>query len=243
MKEAKNHLGEKLYEGKAKVVYKTSGGNLVHFYKDSATAFNAEKKQEFPGKGKINNQISSWLFQFLKKEGVPNHFVKQIDERSFESTALHIIPVEVVLRNRVAGSLAKRTGEKEGSLIEPPLVEWFLKDDAKGDPKMSEEELIEHYNVQKEDLNQLRETALKVNEILTPLFAKLEIVLVDFKLEFGKDDSGLIYLADEISPDTCRLWDAQTGEKLDKDRFRFDLGDLLTGYKIVYERLQKEFSK
>jgi phosphoribosylaminoimidazole-succinocarboxamide synthase len=242
MFKTKADYGQKLYEGKAKIVYKTSSGSLVHFYKDSATAFNAEKKAEFEGKGELNNQMSCWLFESLAAQDIKTHFIKQVDERSFESLELNIIPIEVVTRNIAAGSILKRSDKKEGEAFETPLVEFFLKDDAKGDPLMSEEELIEMGHTQ-ETLDALREKALEVNKSLSPVFEKAGLKLVDFKLEFGRNAKDEIILGDEISPDTCRLWDIKTGEKLDKDRFRFDLGDLLTGYKEVHARLKKVLNK
>lgn len=235
----KTDYGEKLYEGKAKIVFKGAGGNLFHYFKDSATAFNAQKKAEFSGKGELNLAMSVLIFSHLEKAGVPTHLIRQVDERTFETKALKMIPVEVVVRNFMAGSLARRLGEPEGAAFSRPLVEWYLKNDAKGDPQVSEDLLVDHFKVLADDLVACRALALKVNDQLKNIFDKINLRLVDFKLEFGKDDSGRVVLADEFSPDTCRLWDTATGEKMDKDRFRFDLGDLMTGYREVYSRLKK----
>lgn len=234
----KSAYGQKIYEGKAKVVYQTVAGRLIHYFKDSATAFNAQKKAEFEGKGELNLEMSTLFFTYLKSQGIESHFIKKIDERSFESLELKMLPVEVVVRNVMAGSLAKRLQEKEGAPINPPIVEFYLKDDAKGDPLVSEDVLVSVYQQKIEELNQIRKMALGVNEKLTDLSKRAGLTLVDFKLEFGKTSEGKIILADEISPDTCRFWDPKTQEKLDKDRFRFDLGDLLTGYREVLKRLK-----
>lgn len=230
--------GERIYEGKAKVIFRGPNQHLFHYFKDSATAFNAQKKAEFAGKGSINLEISSMLFTYLAKNGVGNHFIARVDDRAMETLPLKMMPVELVVRNILAGSLAKRLNEKEGRVMTPSIVEYYLKDDSKGDPLVSEDVLVALYSQKYNDLQTIREIALKVNNLLAPLFQQAGLLLVDFKLEFGKSDSGDILLADEISPDTCRLWDATTGEKLDKDRFRFDLGDLMTGYEQVLEKLK-----
>lgn len=234
--------GQKLYEGKAKIVFKAPGGTLIHFFKDSATAFNAQKKAEFEGKGALNIKMSTLVFRYLTQNGVPTHFIRSIDERSFETKPLSMLPVEVVVRNRMAGSLARRLGEAEGAVLNPPLVEWYLKNDQKGDPQVSEDLLTSFYGVHAQDLTECRRQALRVNEVLSPLFDELGLILVDFKLEFGKDTDGKVLLADEFSPDTSRLWDKKTLEKLDKDRFRFDLGDLMSGYREVLARLEKRLA-
>jgi len=231
--------GEKIYEGKAKILYRTPKGTLVHYFKDSATAFNAEKKQEFSGKGENNVRLSGLLFEYLHSKGIRSHFLKALDERSFESLDLKMLPVEVVVRNILAGSLAKRLKEQEGRVLNPPLCEFYLKSDEKGDPLVSDDILIALYGQSATDLSKLKILALQVNESLKSIFDKAGITLADFKLEFGKTPHGDIVLADEISPDTCRLWDKVTGEKLDKDRFRFDLGDLMTGYREISDRVEK----
>lgn len=230
--------GERIYEGKAKVIFRGPASTLFHYFKDSATAFNAQKKAEFLGKGSINLEISSLIFQHLARNGISSHFIAKVDDRAMETLALKMLPVEVVVRNILAGSLAKRLSEKEGRVLNPSIVEFYLKDDAKGDPLVSEDVLVALYEQNLDDLAQLKSMALKVNDVIAPLFKQAGLLLVDFKLEFGKTEKGEIVLADEVSPDTCRLWDAKTGEKLDKDRFRFDLGDLMAGYKIVLEKLK-----
>ncbi len=234
--------GEKVYEGKAKVVYRAEGGNLIHYFKDSATAFNAQKKAEFSGKGELNATMTCLIFEHLNQQKIPTHFIKKVDERAIESLPLKMLPVEVVVRNRMAGSLAKRLQEKEGAVLTPALVEWYLKDDAKGDPQVSEDLLTSFYHVEPQDLKRAKEIALRVNSLLSPLFDQVGLILADFKLEFGKTAQGELVLADEFSPDTSRLWDSKTLEKFDKDRFRFDLGDLMTGYRQVLSRLQKSIA-
>ncbi|MDB5038529.1 MAG: phosphoribosylaminoimidazole-succinocarboxamide synthase [Bacteriovoracaceae bacterium] len=236
-KSVQSTYGDKIYEGKAKILYRGPKDTILHYFKDSATAFNAQKKAEFDGKGQMNLKISVLLFDYLKMHGIESHLIKQIDDRTFESLSLKMIPAEVVVRNRVAGSLAKRLGEDEGAILNPPTVEFYLKDDAKGDPLVSEDLMVSLFHQKREDLLRMRELALKINSALLVLFQKAKLNLIDFKLEFGKTPGGKILLADEISPDCCRLWDMATGEKLDKDRFRHDLGDLMTGYQIVYDRL------
>lgn len=239
MKESLVDQAEKLYEGKAKIVFKAPDGSLLHYFKDSATAFNAQKKAEFDGKGRLNTAFTTLVFGHLKSKGIPTHLLETIDERTIRTLALKMLPVEVVVRNRMAGSLARRLGEKEGSELHPPLLEWYLKDDAKGDPQVSEDLLIGYFKQSPEILKEVKKLALQVNEILRPLFEKVGLILADFKLEFGQDLQGKVYLADEFSPDTSRLWDSKTLEKFDKDRFRFDLGDLMTGYREVLRRLEE----
>jgi phosphoribosylaminoimidazole-succinocarboxamide synthase len=232
--------GPVLYEGKAKIVSQGETGRLIHYFKDSATAFNAQKKAEFPGKGALNLAISEVVFKALTAAQIPHHFIQRLDERSFESMSLQMIPAEVVVRNRVAGSLAQRLQEPEGALLSIPVVEFFLKNDAKGDPLVSEDILVAFYAQRQEDLQECRRLSLAVNQAVRPLFAAAQLELVDFKLEFGRDDEGRLFVADEFSPDTCRLWDVSTGEKFDKDRFRRDQGDLLEGYREVLKRLSQQ---
>ena len=231
--------GDKIYEGKAKILYRSAKGELLHYFKDSATAFNAQKKAEFSGKGELNLEITYLLLTYLQKKGIKSHLLSKVDSRTLKSLELKMLPVEVVVRNRLAGSLAKRLQEKEGRELSTPIVEFYLKDDAKGDPLVSEDVLVALYDQKKEELQKLRDLALQVNEALNPLFKQAHFYLVDFKLEFGKDAKGEIYLADEISPDTCRLWDVTSGKKFDKDLFRLDLGDLIQGYTEVRDRLKK----
>jgi len=230
-----------LYEGKAKRIYATNEtGVLWVEYKDSATAFNGVKKSEITGKGILNNEISSLIFANLQETGIESHFIRKISETEQLVKQVSIIPLEVVTRNVIAGSLSKRLGMEEGTSLKKPVVEFYYKNDDLGDPLITEDhiEILEIASL--EEVNLLRKKALKINEVLTELFLQLGIRLVDFKLEFGKDANGEILLADEISPDTCRLWDVKTNEKLDKDVFRRDLGDLTTVYTEILNRLKGE---
>ncbi|GIN63724.1 phosphoribosylaminoimidazole-succinocarboxamide synthase [Robertmurraya siralis] len=227
-----------LYEGKAKRVYQTDDENLVWLeYKDSATAFNGEKKEQITGKGKLNNEITSLIFSKLKKEGIATHFVKKLSETEQLVKKVTIIPLEVVIRNVAAGSFSKRLGINEGNPLSKPLVEFYYKDDALGDPLITDDHIEELQLATKDEVALLKEKALQVNEVLSRLFLELNIRLIDFKLEFGKDAEGNIVLADEISPDTCRLWDSNTNEKLDKDVFRRNLGSLTDAYENILARL------
>jgi phosphoribosylaminoimidazole-succinocarboxamide synthase len=230
--------GQLLYEGKAKRIYTTNDPSIVWVeYKDSATAFNGEKKAEIIGKGRLNNEITSLLFSKLHNQGIQSHFVKKLSETEQLIKRVQIIPLETVVRNIAAGSLSKRTGMPEGKELSRTLVEFYFKNDDLGDPLFTEDHIIELQLATKEQIETLRQKALQVNEILTALFKELEITLVDFKLEFGLDESGEILLADEISPDTCRLWDANTNEKLDKDVFRRNLGSLTAAYEKILAKL------
>jgi phosphoribosylaminoimidazole-succinocarboxamide synthase len=230
---------EKLYEGKAKVIYKTEEEDkVIVFFKDSATAFDATKKAEIEGKGVINNTISSLLFELLEKSGLRTHYIKKLSDRDMLVWRAKRFDLEVVVRNITAGSLCKRLGLEEGLELKPPLVEFFYKNDQLHDPLICAEHikllnLAEDWQVQN-----MREMALKTNQMLREFFKEHGLLLVDFKLEFGILPDGSLAVIDEISPDTCRLWDAKTKEKLDKDRFRFDLGDLMEGYKRVLEKIQ-----
>lgn len=234
--------GEKLYEGKAKILYATEDPDilLTHF-KDDATAFNAQKKGSILGKGEINNAISAHLFKLMAAKGIATHFVDQPSPTQMRVKAVTIIPLEVVVRNIAAGSLCKQTGLALGTILANPLVEFYLKDDAMGDPLLTNDR-IKLINVATDsEVAQLHQMALQINQILKDFFNQCEITLVDFKLEFGRDRTGTVILADEISPDTCRLW--KQGELdpvkrvLDKDRFRQDLGDVEGGYRQVLERV------
>jgi len=230
---------EKLYEGKAKVIYKTEEEDkVIVFFKDSATAFDATKKAEIEGKGVINNTISSLLFELLEKSRIKTHYIKKISDREMLVWRAKRFDLEVVVRNITAGSLCKRLGLEEGLELKPPLVEFFYKNDRLHDPLICAEHirllnLAEDWQVQS-----MKEMALKTNQVLREFFKGYGLLLVDFKLEFGTLPDGSLAVIDEISPDTCRLWDAKTREKLDKDRFRFDLGDLMEGYKRVLEKIQ-----
>lgn len=229
---------ELLYEGKAKKVYMTDEENVLWIeYKDSATAFNGEKKATIVGKGRLNNEITSLLFSKLHSAGIDNHFIKKLSATEQLVKKVTIIPLEVVVRNYVAGSLAKRLGIAEGTSLEKPLIEFYYKNDDLGDPLLLEDHIAILKLATSEQIAVLKELALKVNEILIQHFQACHVRLIDFKLEFGFDAEGKIVLADEISPDTCRLWDIETNEKLDKDVFRRDLGNLTDAYEIVLQRL------
>jgi len=230
--------GQLLYEGKAKRIYATNDEAIVWVqYKDSATAFNGEKKAEITGKGRLNNEITSLLFSKLHESGIESHFVKKISETEQLVKKVEIIPLETVVRNVAAGSLANRTGLPEGQKLRQTLVEFYFKNDDLGDPLFTEDHILELQLATTEQIETLKQKALQVNEVLVELFNDLGILLVDFKLEFGKDGNGEILLADEISPDTCRLWDAKTNEKLDKDVFRRNLGSLTDAYEKILEKL------
>ncbi len=229
---------KKLYEGKAKILYETEDPNLlIQEFKDDATAFNGEKKGRIAGKGFVNNQVSGYLFRYLNSFYVPNHFVDYHSDTAMVIQRLTMIPIEVVVRNIAAGNLLKRTKYKEGDILKAPLVEFFLKDDEKGDPQLTEKEILKDELCGPEDLEYIKRMALKINAILKAFFERRNLRLVDFKLEFGRNKDGKILLGDEISPDTCRLWDIHTGEKMDKDRFRFDLGGVEEAYEEIRRRV------
>jgi phosphoribosylaminoimidazole-succinocarboxamide synthase len=228
---------EKIYEGKAKIVYTTDRpGFIIQYFKDDATAFNALKRGTIVGKGVVNNRMSAILFELLGKRGVPTHFVELLSDREMLCRRLDIIKIETIVRNVVAGSLAKRTGLEEGTPVRQPVVELYYKSDPLGDPMINEDHVRMLKLATPKELAWMRRTALKVNEVLRPFLRKRGLLLVDFKIEFGRH-KGKLYLGDEISPDTCRLWDAATREKLDKDRFRRDLGGVEEAYQEVYRRV------
>nr|WP_205964107.1 phosphoribosylaminoimidazolesuccinocarboxamide synthase [Psychrobacillus sp. BL-248-WT-3] len=230
--------GDLLYEGKAKRLYVTENEEVLYVtYKDSATAFNGEKKAEINGKGILNNKITTILFEQLKKYGIESHFIEQLSENDQLVKKVEIIPLEVVVRNIAAGSLSKRLGLEEGTLLKHPIVEFYLKDDELGDPLLTNAHLDLLEIASSEEIDTLQTMALKVNQVLLPIFSDIGVTLVDFKLEFGKTADGSILLADEISPDTCRLWDKETNQKLDKDVFRRNLGSLTEVYEIILSRL------
>ena len=235
-------MTEALYEGKANIVYATDDPQVYRaYFKDDATAFNALKKGQIRDKGQVNCTISSHLFRELEAAGVPTHFLEQTSEREMRVKAVRIVPLEVVVRNIAAGSLCKQTGLSEGTLLEPPLVEFFLKDDSLGDPLLTPDRLRLLNVATPEQVEQLRSLALRINRFLIGFFADCGITLVDFKLEFGLDLDGTLLLADEISPDTCRLWDRNETDPekriLDKDRFRRDLGGIEDAYQQVMQRV------
>ncbi|GAB6065642.1 phosphoribosylaminoimidazolesuccinocarboxamide synthase [Aquifex pyrophilus] len=228
----------KLYEGKAKIVYETEEPDKVILeFKDTATAFDGVKKEEIKGKGSLNAEITSLIFEILERKGIKTHFIKKLSEREILVWKAERFPVEVVVRNFSAGSFSKRYGIKEGTPLKEPLVEFFMKSDELHDPMVCKNHIKVLGLAPVELLPEMEKTALKVNEILKDLFSKKGILLVDFKLEFGRLPDGSLAIVDEITPDSMRLWDKSTGEKLDKDRFRFDLGDLLEGYKKVLSKL------
>ena len=229
---------EQLYEGKAKKVFKTSDDALYMVeYKDDATAFNGEKRGTIEGKGVINNKVSAMLFRELEKEGVETHLVEFIDDNHQLVKRVEIVPLEVICRNVIAGSLAKRVGREEGEVLPQPILEFSYKNDDLGDPMINRYHATALGLATDEEIDNIIAQAFKINEILQKIFDKANLVLVDFKLEFGRTPDGTIILADEISPDTCRLWDKDTHEKLDKDRFRRDLGGVEEAYIEVYNRL------
>lgn len=232
---------EQLYEGKAKRIYRTSLADQYWVeYKDDATAFNGEKKGTIAGKGELNNRITAIFFSLMKERGIDNHFIRLLSPTEQLVRKVEIIPLEVVVRNIAAGSLAKRLGLAEGTVLPHPVVEFYYKDDALGDP------LVNHSHIKvlgvagEDELAVLERIGLQVNEVLQGYLRKRGVILVDFKLEFGRTPEGEILLADEISPDTCRFWDAETMEKLDKDRFRRDLGHVEEAYREMLKRLGGE---
>lgn len=230
---------DKIYEGKAKILYTTDDPDLlIQYFKDDATAFNAAKKGTIHDKGIMNNKISSKMFEFLSSEGIPTHFVKRLDDREMLVKRVTIVPVEVIIRNRAAGSLCRLLGLKEGQQLASTIFEFCYKRDDLGDPLINEYH-IKALNIAVEDeIEAIKKYAFKINQLMTRFFANLKLELIDFKLEFGRY-KGKIILADEISPDTCRLWEIGTGKKLDKDRFRHDLGNIEEAYQEVLTRVTK----
>ena len=229
---------EFLYEGKAKKIWATDDPSVcIVEYKNSLTAFNALKKDSIEGKGRLNNLISSALFEYLASEGVPTHFISRTDDLHQVVKKVSIVPIEVVVRNITTGTLCKRLGVEEGKVLPRPLVELYLKDDGLGDPIITEDHALLFGWSTEDHLEKMKEIALKVNSLLSGYFLKLGVILVDFKLEFGVDSRGNLLLADEISPDTCRFWDKDTRDRLDKDRFRKDLGNVLGAYEEIWRRI------
>ena len=229
---------EMLYEGKAKKVYTTEDPELyIVDYKDDATAGNGAKKGTIVGKGVINNVMSNHMFQLLEQQGVPTHFVEQLSERETLVKKVSIVPLEVIIRNISAGSFAKRFGVEEGIVFDEPTIEFSYKNDDLGDPLMNAYHAVALKAATREEIETIKSMAFKVNEVMKQYFDSLNVILVDFKLEFGKTADGKIVLADEISPDTCRLWDKTTKEKLDKDRFRRDLGGVEEAYQEIMKRV------
>ena len=232
---------EHMYEGKAKKIFATNDPSLVIMeYKDSATAFNGEKKGTIDNKGVMNNTISNSLFEMLGAKGIPTHFVKQLSEREVLCKKVSIVPLEVIVRNVAAGSFSKRLGIPEGSALKTTIFEISYKDDSLGDPLINDYHAVAIGAATWDELKTIYDITSKINEILKSFFLDLGIKLIDFKLEFGKDSEGNIILADEISPDTCRFWDAKTNEKLDKDRFRRDMGNVKEAYVEILNRITKK---
>ncbi|MCB1531745.1 MAG: phosphoribosylaminoimidazolesuccinocarboxamide synthase [Alphaproteobacteria bacterium] len=233
---------KKLYEGKAKILYEgPEPGTVIQYFKDDATAFNAEKKAVIAGKGVLNNRISAHLMTELEAIGIPTHFIRSINMREQLVRSVDVIPIEVVMRNIAAGTLSKRLGLEDGTILPRPLLEYYYKKDELGDPLVGEDHIFTFGWADPYELEEIAAMAWRVNDFLKGLFAGIGLRLVDFKLEFGRiwGENGELYLvlADEISPDNCRLWDMQTGERMDKDRFRFDLGDLVEGYQYIAKKL------
>ena len=231
---------EQLYEGKAKKVFATDDPELlIVSYKDDATAFNGLKKGTIVGKGVINNRMSNLLMQHLEKAGIPTHFVEELSDRETLVKKVSIVPLEVIILNIAAGSFSGRYGVEEGFVFETPTIEFSYKNDELGDPLMDEYHAVAMKLATKEEIETIKKYAFGVNEQLKAFWSECGVILVDFKLEFGRLSDGTIVLADEISPDTCRLWDSETGEKLDKDRFRRDLGGVEAAYAEVMKRLSE----
>ncbi len=230
---------EMLYEGKAKKIFKTDNNSeYLVYYKDDATAFNGVKKDEISEKGIINNKISSYVFELLESNDIKTHYVKRISDREMIVKSVEIVPLEVIVRNVSAGSMCKKFGVDEGIEFESPVFEFSYKDDELGDPLINDYHAIALKIATKEEMDYMRDQASKINELLKTFFKKLDLKLIDFKLEFGKTQDNQIILADEVSPDTCRLWDVNTNEKMDKDRFRRDLGNVIDAYKEVLSRIE-----
>lgn len=230
-----------LYEGKAKKVFKTDDPDLLIVdYKDDATAFNGEKRGSIASKGIVNNTMSAIIFEMLEQKGIPTHLVKLLSDRETLVKAVEIVPLEVIVRNVAAGSFSKRYGVEEGKTLARPALEFSLKNDALGDPLINSDHILSLELATDEELHTIRKYALEINDALKEFFLKIDLKLIDFKIEFGRWKDKII-LADEISPDTCRLWDVKTGEKMDKDRFRRDLGHVEETYQEVLKRVKEGF--
>ncbi|OQX55215.1 MAG: phosphoribosylaminoimidazolesuccinocarboxamide synthase [Candidatus Cloacimonas sp. 4484_209] len=230
---------KQVYEGKAKILYETEDpGFLIMHFKDDATAFNGKKFAIIKNKGRLNKEITTITFGWLEKAGIDTHFVRDISQNEILVRKVKIIPLEVVVRNVVAGSLSKRMGLKKGEKLKFPIVEFYYKSDELDDPMLNEYHIRVFDIADKETIEKMKKIAFCVNDLLKKKFEQAGILLVDFKIEFGKDENGKLILADEVTPDGTRLWDMKTGEVLDKDRFRFDLGDLIEGYEKILERIR-----
>ena len=229
---------EMMYEGKAKKVYSTDDpAYCIVSYKDDATAFNGEKKGTIVVKGVVNNRMSNFMFKLLEEKGVPTDYVEELNDRDTVLKRVQIVPLEVIIRNKAAGSFSKRFGVPEGTVLKCPTLEFCLKDDALGDPMINNSQIIAIGAATQEELDAISAYAYKVNEVMIEFFDKCNVDLIDFKIEFGRLPDGTIILADEISPDTCRFWDKDTGEKLDKDRFRRDMGGVEEAYAEMMKRV------
>lgn len=232
---------EMMYEGKAKKIYATENAEeVIVYYKDDATAFNGEKKAQIDNKGILNNAITSMIFEMLNKEGIKTHFIEKLNERDQLCKKVSIVPLEVIVRNVAAGSMAKRLGLEEGYKLKTTVFEFSYKDDELGDPLINSYHAVAIGAATFEEIKTILDMTAKINDLLKEFFSKLNINLIDFKIEFGKLPNGEIVLADEISPDTCRFWDATTGEKLDKDRFRRDMGNVEEAYIEILNRIKGE---
>jgi len=228
---------DKIYEGKAKILYSTdSPDHVIHYFKDDATAFNAKKKGTIVDKGVINNKITSKIFEFLESEGVPTHYEKVLSDREMLTKKVEMFPLEVIIRNRAAGSLCRVLGVEEGRFLANPILEFCYKEDKLGDPVVNESHISALELATKDEIEVIKKYVFKINELMSEFFLKLNLELIDFKVEFGRF-KGDIILADEISPDTCRLWEVGTGRKMDKDRFRLDLGDIEETYQEILNRV------
>lgn len=225
-------------KGKSKSLYQTDNNNqLIMEFRDDITAFNAEKFAQLAGKAKVNNDINTHLMGYLKDHGIKIHLIERLNDTQALVKSLKMIPIEAVVRNYAAGNLCKRYGIEKGRKLQPPLFEFFLKNDELGDPPLRDEHILSFGLATQQDINEIKQLTLRINELLVPLFAKAGFWLVDFKLEFGRDEKGELCLGDELSPDGCRIWDEKTQEIYDKDRFRQDLGQVIEHYQIVAERL------
>lgn len=229
---------ELMYEGKAKKVYSTEDpAYCIVSYKDDATAFNGEKKGTIVGKGVVNNRMSNFMFKLLEQNGIPTDFVEELNDRDAVLKRVEIVPLEVIVRNKAAGSFSKRFGVPEGTVFKTPTLEYCLKDDDLGDPMINDSQIIAIGAATKDELDTIAEYTLKINEVMIDFFKQCKVDLIDFKIEFGRLPDGTVILADEISPDTCRFWDVETGEKLDKDRFRRDMGGVEEAYAEMMKRV------
>ena len=229
---------ELMYEGKAKKVYSTEDPAFcIVSYKDDATAFNGEKKGTIVGKGVVNNRMSNFMFKLLEKNGIPTDFVEELNDRDAVLKRVEIVPLEVIVRNKAAGSFSKRFGVPEGTAFKNPTLEYCLKDDDLGDPMINDSQIIAIGAATKDELDTIAKYTLKINEVMLDFFKQCKVDLIDFKIEFGRLPDGTIILADEISPDTCRFWDVETGEKLDKDRFSRDMGGVEEAYAEMMKRV------